>query len=260
MKGWTELWRSPTAGATGDAVGRRRGTGRADHRRRLAFQSFRTHTREGSSMQATRVKQVVMGIMAILAVLIPDGARAQIGWTAPLLVAPNSPAGFSLMIAEMEPSEGLAGMVAWRQSSAPGSIGFRAGAGEGAGDKFSAFGAFDYSGWIHHGSDSFPLAVAWVTGAGIGIGEDVLLSAPLGASFAYEISADDIWFNPYITPMIVFDWLIGAPSTADNADLGIAVDIGADVSFASSWAIRIGATVGDRRGVALGIHFPGVGP
>ncbi len=209
-------------------------------------------------MKVSSAKHIAGWALFGLLTMIPTGAQAQIGWTAPLLLAPNSPAGVSFMLAEMEPYEGLAGMVIWRQDSAPGSIGFRGGLGEGAGGDFAGFGAFDYSGWIHRSSQDFPLDVSWVTGAGIGIGDYLILSAPVGASFAYEIVASDIWFNPYITPLVVLDVLMGAPSAADNFDLGLAVDIGADVAFAESWAIRVGATVGDRRGLGIGIHFPGV--
>lgn len=206
-------------------------------------------------MKATRVKQLVFWTAATAVWVLPAGAHAQIGWTAPLLVAPNSPSGFSVMVAEMEPREGIAGMVAWRRDAAPGSIGFRVGVGEGWDDNVAGFGAFDYSGWIHRSTDEFPLDVAWVTGAGVGIGDHVLLSAPIGASFAYEITASDIWFNPYITPYVSLDWYSGG---GDDFDLGLAVDIGADVGFVESFAIRFGATVGDRRGLAVGAHFPGV--
>lgn len=207
-------------------------------------------------MKVSRGTPTAVWAAAVVAVLVPAGAHAQIAWEAPLLVAPHSPAGFSFLVAEMDPADGVAGMVAWRQRTAPGSIGFRVGLGEGAGNDVAGFGAFDYSGPIHTRSESFPLDVAWVTGAGVGVGNNVILSAPLGVSFAYEMTAPDIWFNPYITPLVALDWYLGGEG--DDFDLGFAVDIGADLAFAASWAIRFGATVGDRQGLAVGIHFPGV--
>ena len=38
-------------------------------------------------------------------------------------------------------------------------------------------------------------------------------------------------------------------------DLDITLDLGFDVSFSSLWALRFGATVGDREGLALGVVF-----
>jgi hypothetical protein len=195
-----------------------------------------------------------------LSFLLPGALRAQIAWEAPLLVAPNSPAGVSLVLAEMEPNEGLAGMVAWRGQSAPGGVGLRAGLGEGAGGDLAGFGGVDFSGWIRDGDPQFPLDIAWVAGVGIGAGNWVLISAPLGASFAYEVRGDDIWFNPYITPYLVVDAALGdsRPSNRDDVDLGIAVDIGADLAFSAGWAIRFGVSLGDRQALGVGLHIPGV--
>lgn len=209
-------------------------------------------------MKVRRAKQVLAATLVLAAWLLPAGVDGQISWHAPLLVSPGTPAGFSLFIAEMEPVDGVAGMVAWRQEPAPGSIGFRLGIGEGGRDKAAGFGAFDYSGPIHAATEEFPLDVAWVTGAGVGVGEYVLLGIPVGASFAYEIMGPDIWLTPYVTPMFTLDWALGGSRPRDEFDLGLAVDFGADLAFSSSWAIRVGATVGDRQGVAIGLHFPGV--
>lgn len=196
----------------------------------------------------------------VLSLSLPGALRAQIAWEAPLLVAPNSPAGVSLVLAEMEPGDGLAGMVAWRGQSAPGGVGLRGGLGEGDRGDLAGFGGVDFSGWIRDGDQQFPLDIAWVTGVGLGAGNWVLISAPLGASFAYEVRGDDIWFNPYLTPYLIVDAALGdnRPSNRDDLDLGIAVDIGADLAFSAGWAIRFAASLGDRQALAIGLHIPGV--
>lgn len=210
-------------------------------------------------MKSARSRAVLRPALFVAALWAapPSSAGAQLLWEAPLLVAPNAPAGFGLFIAEMEPGEGVAGLVTWRGEAAPGSIGFRAGLGEGGDDDVAVFGAFDYSGFIHRRDDAFPLDVAWVTGAGVGVGSFVTLSAPLGASFSYPIVTEDLWFNPYATPFLVLDWFLG-DNTSEDVDLGLAIDLGADLAFSSTWAVRFGVTVGDRQGIAVGLHFPGV--
>ena len=207
------------------------------------------------------MKGIRLSTFALLVLAVPGAASAQIAWEAPLLVSPNAPAGLSFMVAEMEPSEGLAGIVAWRARSAPGGFGLRGGVGEGVGGDLAGFAGLDFSGWILQADAEFPLNIAWVTGAGIGAGNYVVLSAPLGASFSYTVVSDDIWFNPYVTPYLILSGALGdeRPSGDDNLDLGIAVDIGADLAFSSSWAIRFAASLGDRQALAIGLHVPGVG-
>jgi hypothetical protein len=212
------------------------------------------------TLEQLPMKSMTCAALVLASFILPTTVSAQIAWEAPLLVAPNAPVGVSLMLAEMSPHDGLAGLVAWRGESAPGSLGLRAGAGEGAGGSFAAFAGLDFSGWILRARDDMPIDIAWVTGVGLGAGNYVLLSAPLGASFAYEVRGPDLWFNPYVTPYLVLDAALGndRPSNRDDLDLGIAVDIGADLAFSSEWAIRFAASLGDRQALAIGLHLPGV--
>ena len=206
------------------------------------------------------MKSTALASVVLISIMAPVGLNAQLFWESPLMVAPNSPAGISLVLAEMDPGSGLAGMVAWRGQTAPGSIGIRGGLGEGIGGDLAGFAGVDFSGWIMRSSEDVPIDIAWVTGVGLGAGNYVLMSAPLGASFAYEITGPDIWFNPYITPYLIFDAALGGdrPSDGDQLDLGVAVDIGADLAFSAGWALRVAASLGDRGGLAIGLHLPGV--
>ena len=43
----------------------------------------------------------------------------------------------------------------------------------------------------------------------------------------------------------------------DDLDLSFALDIGADFSPSGTWAVRFGASLGDRDGLAIGFSFPG---
>lgn len=94
--------------------------------------------------------------------------------------------------------------------------------------------------------------VAWVTGAGLGVGDSALLSFPLGASLGRDFQADGVWFNPYITPRVVLDAWFGSNG---DLDLKLAVDLGIDISFDPGWAVRFAGTLGDHGALAIGLSF-----
>jgi hypothetical protein len=53
----------------------------------------------------------------------------------------------------------------------------------------------------------------------------------------------------------VLDAWFGDDRPNDDLSLDFALDIGADVAFSPSWAIRFAGTVGDRDAVAIGLSF-----
>jgi len=104
-------------------------------------------------------------------------------------------------------------------------------------------------------SEEFPLDLAWVGGAGAGVGEDVLVSIPFGISFGRVLTTREVWFHPYLTPRFIVDAYLG-DGNRDDLDLGFALDLGADFAFSGNWAFRFGASVGDREGLAVGLVLP----
>lgn len=189
----------------------------------------------------------VLGILAGLVLFGASGAMAQVAWDSPLMVPPRASDGVGLFL--VDPDFGDLGVMGtWRS----GRLGVRVGLAEDFTGDLSIFGGADYSGLITRASKDFPLDVSWVAGAGLGFGNDLLLSFPLGISVGRGFDADGARFTPYATPRVVLDAFFGNDS---DLDLDLAVDLGIDIAFQPGWAIRFGATIGDRDALAIGVVF-----
>jgi len=117
------------------------------------------------------------------------------------------------------------------------------------------FGGVDFSGPLASANAEFPLDVIWVSGIGASLGEDLLVSLPLGVSLGRVIRTPDATFLPYGAPRVVIDGYLGDDPTRDDIGIDVAIDVGVDLAFDDGWAIRFGATVGDRQAVAIGASF-----
>lgn len=209
----------------------------------------------------------LVALFSLLAWALPSSVVAQVPWESPLLIGPASPGGISLLL--VDPGEGLGFMAQWRGRGRSRRMGFRAGLAEGHGDDLVAFGGVDFTGPILDASDEFPLDMIWVTGAGLGVGDHSVISIPIGVSLGLEVTENDVWFHPYFAPRLIFDAFLSDDDPHqhgdyephwhrdDDLELGFALDFGADFSFAGDWALRIGASVGDRDGLAIGFSLPG---
>jgi len=179
--------------------------------------------------------------------------QAQVAWDGPLMVAPATPAGWGVYLIDPAGGRGVGVMSTWRTG---GTLGYRVGLAEDAGQDLAVFGGIDASGAFLSPSDDFPLAVNWVTGAGFGIGDSFLLSFPFGVSIGAELETDGVWFHPYLLPRVVLDARLGGGnSNQEDLSLGLAVDLGLDLSFTSSWAIRFAGSIGDRNALGIGVSF-----
>lgn len=199
-------------------------------------------------------RRVIGALVLTLALGSAAPGWAQVAWDSPILLSPTVPEpGVGVFL--VEPAGGSLGVLTtWRPSGAASRMQFRAGIAEDAGGELAALGGIDASGLLSRASDSFPLDVGWVVGAGLGVGDFVHVAFPAGLiagrTFA---SADGVAFTPYASPRIVVDGTFDAPG--DGIDLDLAVDIGLDVALAESWLIRFGGTLGDREALAIGIVF-----
>jgi hypothetical protein len=166
----------------------------------------------------------------------------------------------------MEPAigEGIAVLGTYRTSPVPVGLGFRLGIGEGWRDELSVFGGVDVAGALVRANNDTPLDVIWFAGAGLGIGEDVLFSFPLGLSIGAVLDSDGgARFAPYLAPRLVLDAFMCdddgrgdfCPGDDDDLELDLAADLGLDLSFDPSWMIRFAATLGDREALAIGVVF-----
>jgi len=187
-------------------------------------------------------------------------------WDSPLLIGPGSPGGFSLFL--VDPGEGLGAMGRWHGTGASSRVGFRAGVAETHADELYVFGGVDFVGPLYRSSEEFPLDIIWVTGLGLGVRDDAVISIPIGVSIGRVVTEEGVWFHPYLAPRLIMDAYLGDDDLHsheegeahrhghDDLELGFALDLGADFSFSGSWAIRIGASVGDREGLAIGFSIP----
>jgi len=189
----------------------------------------------------------------ILALTLPAlPAQAQVAWDSPLLLPPAPRGGWAVYLVDPAPGPGVGFLATWRADT---NLGFRAGLAEGRRRTMAAYGGVDLSGRLIRESADVPFDVDWVTGAGLSIGDAVLLSFPLGLTLGGFLEADGVRFEPYATPRVVLDAWLGSDRPRDGLRLGAAVDLGVDVLFNPRWSIRFGGTLGDREALAIGIAF-----
>jgi hypothetical protein len=190
---------------------------------------------------------------ALVLLLVAAPARAQIAWDAPLHVGSATPAGWGLYLIDAAGGTGVGVLSTFRGQDGPG-LGWRLLLGEDQDGKLSVAGGADYSGMLIRHRDDFPVDLFWVTGAGVGIGEAVLVSVPLGLGVGRALETDDIRFHPYLTPRVILDAPLGGGGDAEMS-LGFGVDLGVDLNFDPGWAFRFAATLGDRNAMSIGISF-----
>jgi hypothetical protein len=206
------------------------------------------------------------GVAALGLVLTLVGAgpvRAQIAWETPMLIGPEAPAGLGLYLMEPWPGDAFAVLGTYRTNPVPVGLGFRLGIGEDWSDDLAVFGGVDVAGSLLRATEETPLDVIWFAGAGIGIGDDAIISFPLGLSVGAVLDSEGVRFAPYVAPRVVLDAFICDEDRDrpfcpgdENLELDLAADIGLDLSFTQSWMIRFAASLGDREALAIGISFP----
>jgi hypothetical protein len=202
----------------------------------------------------------------ILALVGAGPVGAQIAWESPMLIGPGAPAGLGFYLMEPWPGDDIAVLGTYRTSPVPVGLGFRLGLGEGRRDELAVFGGVDVAGSLISATDDVPLDVVWFAGAGAGIGEDALLSFPLGLSVGAILQSEGVRFAPYVAPRLVLDAFFcdddrderDEPDFCrgdDDLELDLAADVGLDLSFTQAWMIRFAATLGDREALAIGVVF-----
>ncbi|HUF76258.1 MAG TPA: hypothetical protein VMM35_08255 [Longimicrobiales bacterium] len=194
--------------------------------------------------------------VAASAATLAAPAHAQIAWDGPALMSPTVPSGFSIFL--MNPEGGDLGVLATLRSSAgPVGLGFRAALADQAGSGDLAFaGGVDVAGVLARAVEGSEIDVAWWSGAGVGVGNEALVTFPLGVTLGWSGAGGDVVFSPYGGGHVVLDFLTGG---GDNVRFAGVVDLGLDLVLTSGWMVRMGASLGDRESLALGIRLPGGG-
>ena len=201
----------------------------------------------------------VLAAVSCLAVL-PTVAQAQDGvppYDAPSYLTPFGEDGFGVYLDFVRDVNDVSGMATYRMSGSIIDWGLRGGVTD-VDDNLSLFGGLDIKNEFVRVTESFPLAVAWVTGGGITwvFDADVgLIRIPFGFSAGRAITTEsgDLTITPYIYPRIALDIPLSTPGA--DTEVHFDVDLGADFQFAPRWFLRFGATVGHSGAIGFGIAF-----
>lgn len=184
--------------------------------------------------------------------LAADG-RAQVVWDSPILIPPRAQAGTGIYLIDTHRG-GLGLLGTWRGMAS--GTGLRLGVSEGAGDNIAVFDGADFVRPPMTVSPDFPLDISGFAGIGAGYSEWLVVSVPLGITIGRTFGAPDVRFTPYLAPKVIADVHLGrGPDDDNDLDLNLDVDLGFDVQFQPGWTIRLGAGLGNRSGLAIGLLF-----
>lgn len=178
--------------------------------------------------------------------------RAQVVWDSPTLLPPRAPAGTGIYLIDAHRG-GLGVLGTWR--AATNGTGLRLGLSEGWMDNVAVFGGVDFVTPLITVSPDFPLDLSWFTGVGAGYSEWLVISVPLGLTIGRTFGAPDVRFTPYVAPKVIADIHLGVPGDNNELDLNLDVDLGFDIGFPPGWTLRVGAGLGNRSGLAIGLLF-----
>jgi len=191
-------------------------------------------------------------VAMLLALSAASNAMAQTKWDAPMLMPPY-PKG-KLGVYLVDPPDLNTGVLATYRPG--GKLGFRLGIADGPGqDDLTIFGGVEMTRVLRPASDDFPLDIAWIVGAGAGLGDYTIISVPVGLTMGNTITGDGMNFTPYFGLKVAMDAYLGDAGRRDDLEIDIAVDLGIDLQFQGGWIIRLGGSFGDRGAVAIGLVF-----
>ena len=198
------------------------------------------------------MKRSVLALIAVLVSATP--ASAQIAWDSPPFISPVAPAGVSLFFLNGT-GDRLGALATLRHEAGPVGLGYRLAVTEEyePGDVVIA-GGVDVSGFLARGVENADIDVAWWSGLGAGVGNETVVSVPLGIVVGWSGSSDSgVIFSPYGGGHVALDFASG---DGDSVNFSGAFDVGGDIVLTSGWMIRFGATFGDREALAVGFKLP----
>jgi len=198
-----------------------------------------------------KLLKVLLAAAAILPAARP--LAAQLAWEAPTLVGPHAPAGLSVFLVDPWPGDRLGALAQWRTPGPTWSFGYRGALAQGPRDELEGFGGIDVSRTLVEGVGQGSLRVVAWGGAGLGAGEDVTLSLPLGVTAGWTGLGDGTAFSPYVGVHAVVDV---TTAEGDAVGLDAVFDLGLDLRLVSGWVARFGASIGGRDAFAVGIRVP----
>jgi hypothetical protein len=108
---------------------------------------------------------------------------------------------------------------------------------------------------------SLPFDLDWQAGVGVGFGENLLVTVPLGVSAGISWSSGAVWMAPYVSAGLAADLRLGEEFEGEEFEVYPALDIGLDLSLDSGrrFILRAASSLGDRQAVAIGLVIGGGG-
>jgi len=190
-------------------------------------------------------------------------ASAQMAWDTPRMTGPESPSGlgFYWMRSGALPGDSDAFFGTWGLPGTDGAVSLRGGVGKGVADENAAFGGLDLRAPIVRHNDTQPLDLEWTGGAGVGVGEYIVISVPVAVSAGRSWSSGSVWFAPYLSVGAVLDYRYGDSDLVPDEEFEVlaTAGVGADIAFDPErrFVLRLATSLGDRQGVAVGFSVGG---
>ena len=198
----------------------------------------------------TRALALSLGVVLCWA---PATASAQYAWDGPSLVGPHAPLGLSVVLVATDPGGALGAMAQWRRDGAAMGWGYRGGIVQSDSDDLAVFGGVDVSGVLAESVEDADIQVLWWSGAGAGLGHELVLSVPVGLVASWRGMGDGTAFAPYAGAHAALDLATG---DGDNVSLEASLDLGLDLTLTTGWVVRFGASLFGRDAVGVGIRIP----
>lgn len=199
------------------------------------------------------MRRFLIVLLAAVAFL-PGSLRAQLAWDAPSLVGPYAPQGLSVFVMNPDPGDHVGALVHWRHDSASLGLGYRAGVAKDASGDLAAMAGMDVSGILTRDVEGSDVRVLWWTGLGGGLGNNLEATVPLGIVAGWHGVGGDNIFAPYAGAHVALDLSTGK---GEVVHLDGSFDLGLDLTLVSGVIIRVGASVGGRNALAVGLRVPG---
>ncbi len=207
------------------------------------------------------MRRSVLALVGLLAGL-PSAASAQFAWETPRMLGPDTQGGLAVhwLQAETLPGDDQGVMVVWQPPGLPDNVFLRGGAGTGAGDQSAGFGGIDVRTRIADARPGQPLDIAWIAGAGVGVGDYLLFTVPVGLTAGRSWASGSVWFSPYLGIGVAMDYrrsLDDEDDIDDEFDVYPTADLGVDLALdpGRRFILRAGAALGDRQAIALGVQI-----
>jgi hypothetical protein len=199
---------------------------------------------------------VITARVALLLAVSPSAIAAQLAFDTPRMLSPHSPGGIGAqwVRAGTLPGDGDAFLVTWSPPGLQERMRLRGGSGTGAYGEASAFGGVDVREALATHRPGQPLDLAWIAGAGVGVGEYVLVTVPLGITAGRDWSWRAVWVAPYVGAGLALDYRVGDGAPDDAFAVSPSADVGVDIAFdpGRRFLVRAAASLGDRQSIALG--------